>query len=385
MTTGTSGTPSIPAYTTSLKGSWRYREWTGDNGKYTGAPGGETRWNQYACYQESMTIAACAVQFRCLLPGGGTDTTAGHIPSIWRVYPPDSAFVGLNSSANSALSKLISKAKGHSWNMAVDLAQGRQTTGMVVSNLGKLGRSVMALKHGDFSTAARQLGATPRGTRLKTTDVSGRWLELQYGWLPLLSSTYEASKALEAATNGPRKARFSAGFSVPVTHNYSTGSLSAKQKFRYNRVYVLEQREDMSVERQLGLTDPLSVAWELIPYSFVVDWFVPIGTYLSNLNQLSALRGRWLISQRVGVEGGIAFSWNGGPSTYPYCGYHGASHRYQAMTITPSFNRNAAYISRNPLAGAPSLPLPSIQGLPEAMSPKRIWNAISLAHQRFLK
>jgi hypothetical protein len=28
--------------------------------------------------------------------------------------------------------------------------------------------------------------------------------------------------------------------------------------------------------------NPLSITWELIPYSFVVDWFVDIGSYLRN-------------------------------------------------------------------------------------------------------
>jgi hypothetical protein len=31
----------------------------------------------------------------------------------------------------------------------------------------------------------------------------------------------------------------------------------------------------------LGLLNPLSLAWELLPYSFVIDWFLPIGDYLA--------------------------------------------------------------------------------------------------------
>jgi hypothetical protein len=32
----------------------------------------------------------------------------------------------------------------------------------------------------------------------------------------------------------------------------------------------------------LGLINPASVVWELVPYSFVVDWFVPVGGFLSS-------------------------------------------------------------------------------------------------------
>jgi hypothetical protein len=34
----------------------------------------------------------------------------------------------------------------------------------------------------------------------------------------------------------------------------------------------------------LGLTNPLELIWERIPYSFVVDWFLPIGGWLSTLD-----------------------------------------------------------------------------------------------------
>jgi hypothetical protein len=36
----------------------------------------------------------------------------------------------------------------------------------------------------------------------------------------------------------------------------------------------------------LGITNPLLVAWELVPFSFVVDWFLPIGNYLESLDSL---------------------------------------------------------------------------------------------------
>jgi hypothetical protein len=40
---------------------------------------------------------------------------------------------------------------------------------------------------------------------------------------------------------------------------------------------------------QLGLNSPVSLAWELIPYSFVVDWFLPIGQALEDLSKFEGL------------------------------------------------------------------------------------------------
>ena len=38
---------------------------------------------------------------------------------------------------------------------------------------------------------------------------------------------------------------------------------------------------------QLGLTNPLLVAWDIIPFSFVVDWFIPVSTYLKRYNDMA--------------------------------------------------------------------------------------------------
>jgi hypothetical protein len=40
---------------------------------------------------------------------------------------------------------------------------------------------------------------------------------------------------------------------------------------------------------QFGLANPLSLAWEILPYSFVVDWMLPIGPWLSNLDYTNGL------------------------------------------------------------------------------------------------
>jgi hypothetical protein len=40
---------------------------------------------------------------------------------------------------------------------------------------------------------------------------------------------------------------------------------------------------------QTGFTNPINLAWEVLPYSFVVDWFLPIGPYLETLSAFHGL------------------------------------------------------------------------------------------------
>jgi hypothetical protein len=40
---------------------------------------------------------------------------------------------------------------------------------------------------------------------------------------------------------------------------------------------------------QTGFTNPINLAWEILPYSFVLDWFLPIGPYLETLSAYDGL------------------------------------------------------------------------------------------------
>jgi hypothetical protein len=289
----------------------------------------------------------------------------------FRPYP-----VFLRYSSNDKLaimSKLIERVKSHDFNLAVNVAQGRQLVDMVALNLRKFGRSMLALKRGQYGTAVRELtGATPKkNPQFKSTDISGRWLELQYGWLPALSDTFEAAKAFEAISNGPRKTTFSSA--KKRTWVETEGNLIVDWKWDSRSSYRIkfQLEEEMSAERQLGLLDPLSVAWEVVPYSFVVDWFLPIGTYLSVLSQIPFLKGRFLITERRERHGPI-LSWSDphdtfvvGPVSLPG---DSAFHKDVVREVTDELHP----------------PLPNfVDGL--SGSPKRIANAIALAHQAFAR
>jgi hypothetical protein len=38
---------------------------------------------------------------------------------------------------------------------------------------------------------------------------------------------------------------------------------------------------NLYLANKLGFVNPAVIAWELVPFSFVVDWFVPVGNFLS--------------------------------------------------------------------------------------------------------
>lgn len=379
MTSGVTG--SLPTAAMSLNPT-KYRNWNGVNGKYE-TVGGRKRdkWNNYTCLATATEPKANRVEILCHYP---VPPYAPNTPVVYTEVPQWDPSFTLSGATNvttnqqlAVLNKLLGKIKGHTFNLGVEAGQASQTIGLLSGNLRKLGGAALALRRGDFATAARQLGTRPKTTRLKAKDVSGRWLELQYGWLPLLSSSFEAAKAFEAISAGPRKKIFRAVVKGDREVNLSSSAnFSAKTSVLVGRRLQYEMYEELSVVRQLGLEDPLSVAWELTPWSFVIDWFIPFGTYLSNLNQIPKLKGRWLITDFLKKDWTeVEFQWL--PAKVQ------GVRIIDAIQKSPRASFKVTHTKRTYSASPPPVPIPGFNFL--GLSPTRFFNALSLAHQRFLK
>lgn len=325
---------------------------SGDDGKYeTFQNQQRLKWNNY-----SADITICH-------RSSGTSVQTGL--TWWdsnRSYP--SQF-----DANDELtvqSRLSEAVKGSEFNLAVSAAQGKQTVNMVVSAVTAIGGAIHDLKRGRFESAARRFGVAQRPSKLSEKDISGRWLELQYGWLPLISDVHEAAKAYEALTSKARVMRFNESVSRSFIRDASNSPLnySCKGTSLEKMRIIYEATELLSTPRILGLTDPASVVWELIPYSFVVDWFLPIGSYLANLNTIPKLQGRFLTIKTRKFAGStqkvnLFPQWNPMPKTDTY--------QFKMTRVVST---------------SLTVPKPVFVSLPDAMSPSRIYNAVALVVQR---
>ncbi len=383
MTSGAIGPPSPSGY--DLGVGFR-RVWSGTDGRYTTFAGfTRPKWNNYTLTLESWLIPNLELRMRywnqATLPDDGR--------VIWHTYSNNLGF-GFGSpitfSSNDQLrllNKMLKKVKSHDFNLAVNLGQLHQTVDLLQSNLRKLGDAAIALKRGQFATAARQLGAKPRGTRLKTSDISGRWLELQYGWLPLLGDSFEAAKAFEAISNGPRSQLYRVSIKKESTGNGSQSPTIFDMPYteRLTRHLQYECTEEIGFSRQLGLLDPLSVAWELLPWSFVADWFIPIGSYLDLVNQVPALKGRFLTTDVRKREAMSSSKFGIKAHFYELFATDWSKPHFSAPTLVPSFRRKLVEMTRT-YSESLSVPLPGMH-LGGAVSGRRLWNAISLAQQRF--
>jgi hypothetical protein len=91
---------------------------------------------------------------------------------------------------------------------------------------------------------------------------------------------YVATSRVERYNDSKRYPATADG-NFPAYNVWQTKIVSKRVKARY---YV--RNAGMKQLAQIGITNPALLVWELIPYSFVVDWMIPVGDWLSSLDAL---------------------------------------------------------------------------------------------------
>lgn len=72
---------------------------------------------------------------------------------------------------------------------------------------------------------------------------------------------------------------------ISVNGQPVTGSINRREKFTsLVRFDFAIGNPALHAAAQLGLINPVNLAWNLLPYSFVVDWFLPVDGFLSALS-----------------------------------------------------------------------------------------------------
>lgn len=223
----------------------------------------------------------------------------------------------------------LNKLRDHQFNAAVFSAESGKTVSMVLGAASKIAVAMLHVKNGRVVSACRVLGAEPppygssrslagllvRRHRqalpprpLNSRDAANVWLELQYGWKPLLSDVKNAAEALaERLITRPPVKHVSGEWPFTYTSYHTRGgyttlysvqqqpggtwstfcnvSLTKAEQCEARRGFVAKRISSQSVSlNNLGLINPLVVAWELLPLSFVADWFVNVGDCLEALS-----------------------------------------------------------------------------------------------------
>lgn len=202
-----------------------------------------------------------------------------------------------------ALRSTLLEIKDQKINAVQAFAERGQTARLLASSIKRVASCITSLKRGNLGSAGRALGVVPSPKKVvrykkswvdnQSSAVANGWLELQYGWKPLLTDIYGAAeliaqKQIREVRNRVRKSASvtiedrgrNDGASVSMLPFYY--DIKRKVSVKYT-VYYSSPSVSTSLS-QVGISNPALIAWELTPYSFVLDWFIPIGDYISSLD-----------------------------------------------------------------------------------------------------
>lgn len=296
----------------------------------------------------------------------------------------------LSGVSDKAFARLAKKVGTIEANLAQDLVQYKQTVNMIADTARRLTMSYKSVRRGNFTEALKLLyhpsvSKYSRGAPTSNSkSAASNWLALQYGWKPLLNDIHEAItliSALNKRENGPNGVTRVTASSTKRSESHSTfpawgeaprvggtKDITVSTTVRYI-IYYRQSGKLTTFLQQTGFTNPLNLAWEVLPYSFVLDWLLPIGPWLETL---SLWQGREFVS-------GVQTTFTRG-NTFMNVDYAPSPGGINESISSGTWNRDDVLLNRIALTSFPNRELPSFKN---PLSVTHALNALALLRVGF--
>jgi hypothetical protein len=182
--------------------------------------------------------------------------------------------------------KMRSAVLNQKLDLATDLAEGAQTVRLIADMAVRIAKTFLEIKKLRVVSAAKALLPTSR------KQLANDFLAYRYGLAPLISDIQGAAESFAATIVDSTRCRAKGSSTkeveteefFPIFDNNDQAVIRVVRKrttvtVRHKCSMVIN---DEAVKKlgELGFTNPANVIWELVPFSFVVDWFLPIGNFL---------------------------------------------------------------------------------------------------------
>jgi hypothetical protein len=250
----------------------------------------------------------------------------GNLPYTYDVALDDiSEFVPSKATLNGLAQEAAAKMYTSGYDVLTSVAELTETTKM----FKHLGKKLLELK-------------LPKNVfkfkRLK--DLSNVWLEARYGWRTFLYDLRNLQELIDTY-NDKTRSRNSERVFQKSEDTWTEVEESANGYFYFESKRVVKRSISLTGSVIADITipklqaNPILTAWELVPLSFVVDWFVSVGKALA---AASFLTFQTDYSASGGYKIELDVHWSRKPVNYPVTGsvtqvYGGTDEQYFDLEI----------------------------------------------------
>lgn len=166
--------------------------------------------------------------------------------------------------------------------------------------------------------------------------IADNWLKYRYGFTPLVLSSQELLELAFGEKKAPRLTARSSSSGESEASDVSdtvgasfdvTSTIQASNSFSVRAGVLYEHEFSVVQDSGLSLRELPSVAWELIPFSFVADWFVNVGDLIQAVTPKAGLNvlASWHTIQKEKIS---TLVWNGSLTNPAYTSSRAPAGRY---------------------------------------------------------
>jgi hypothetical protein len=212
----------------------------------------------------------------------------------------------LEESYVKARARLSSQVNKMAVNLAQMMGERKQTVNLLVSTATRIVQAARAMRHADWRSFANALSlntnkvssVVPKSwAQVAKTPIDKRiashWLEYQYGWKPLIQDAYGVADLFANHVKNDQWHSVAFASATVEQHSVAPANFPSPEVWTARRTstkMAIKYRmtsETRAILGETGISNPALLAWELLPYSFVVDWFLPVGNYLEAMDAFS--------------------------------------------------------------------------------------------------
>lgn len=229
-------------------------------------------------------------------------------------------------------------------NISSSIAEYKESVKMFYELAVKLAHAYRNIRKGKFSRAWVR-----KDNLRKVSHIPASILYYNFGVAPLVSDLFSVVEALRLKLTAPILMRTSASIKKSLNSDFRSGQFSGTLKgtFRQRATIYYDMDPNSYLSESFDFGNPLEWAWELIPFSFVIDWAIPIGSFLGQIDALTGISNlRGVVTTKC--EQRYSARWDDVTSfTRPFTGYYRS---YQRDTITsvplnlPRWEPDASYM-----------------------------------------